>query len=145
MTNRKQKVKELMESFQSLKRSMMFQTAGSLKIPRITPSQWGVVMIVEGLGKTTVKDVAKTLGITSSAATQLIDGLVTSGYVVREEHAEDRRRVTLTLSTKTKKQVEKMKEEGIKHFLKLFEVLSDEEFGQFILLNKKITDSFRYK
>lgn len=130
-----------MESFQSLRRSMAFRTIGTVKMPRITPSQWGVLMMVEGHGESTVKDVARALGISSSAATQLIDGLVTSGYVVREEFAEDRRRVTLTLSKKTKTQIEKMKGEGARHFLKLFKVLNDEEFDQFILLNKKIVDN----
>ena len=141
MTNRKQKVKEFIESMQSLKRSMAFHTAGTTRLPRITPSQWGVLMMIEGCGGvSTVKDVAKALGVTSSAATQLIDGLVASGYVLRQENAEDRRRMTLTLSSKTKKQVEKMKGEGINHFLKLFEILNDKEFDQFISLNRKIVD-----
>ena len=131
-----------MENFRSLKRSMMFQTAGTVKIPRITHAQWGVLMIIEGGGRdSTVKNVAKALSITSSAATQLIDGLVENGYVVREEHSEDRRKVTLALSNKTKKQVGKMKGERLDRFIKLFKVLSDEEFDQFIFLNKKIVEN----
>jgi DNA-binding MarR family transcriptional regulator len=138
MTNRKQKVKELMESFHALKRSMAFRHGGSANMPRITPSQWGALMFIGGGDESTVKDVAKALGITSSAATQLIDGLVASGYVARQEHTEDRRRVTLALSKKTKTQIEKMKEQSIKQFLKFFEALNDTEFDQYIALNKKI-------
>ena len=129
-----------MESFQLLRRSVAFRMPKSAKMPRITPSQWSVLMIIEGHGESTVKDVAKILSMTSSAATQLVGGLVASGYVVRNEYTEDRRRVTLTLSAKTKKQVEKMKEQGIKQFLIFFEVLDDKEFNQFILLNKKIVE-----
>lgn len=140
MTDRKQKVKELMDSFQALKRSMAFRPVELAKMPRVTPSQWGVLMMIEGQGGSTVKDVAEGLGITSSAATQLVDGLVANGYVIREEHTEDRRRVTLTLSKKTKNQVEKMKKQFSQQFLTLFEVLNDEEFDQFILLNKKIVE-----
>lgn len=140
MINRKQKIEELMENFQSLKRTMMFHATPSMKIPRITSSQWGALMFVEARGESTVKDLAQALGITSSAATQLVDGLVISRYVARETSKKDRRTVILTLSKKTKTQVEEMKKEGLQKFLKLFKVLNDKEFDQYILLNKKIVE-----
>lgn len=140
MTNRKQKIEELMENFQSLRRTMVFQATPSMKIPRITPSQWGVLMFIEQRVESTVKDVARALGITSSAATQLIDGLVVSGYVTRGTQAKDRRVVILTLSKTTKVQVDKMKKEGLQKILKFFEVLSDKEFNQYVVLNKKIVE-----
>jgi len=138
MSSRKQKIELLMADFQSLKRAMAFQMARSASIPRITPSQWGALMFIEARGESTVKDVAKALSITSSAATQLVDGLVSSGYVARETHAKDRRAVALTLSKKTKAQVDKMKRQSIQKFLKFFEVLNDKEFNQYLALNKKI-------
>jgi DNA-binding MarR family transcriptional regulator len=138
MANRKEKTKELMEGFQALRRTVAFKMPESANMPRITPAQWGALMMIEHDGESTVKDVAKALAITSSAATQLVDGLVESGYVKREEHAEDRRRMTLMLSQKTKKQIEKMKKQATRQFLKFFEVLDDREFDQLILLHKKI-------
>jgi MarR family transcriptional regulator, organic hydroperoxide resistance regulator len=145
MTNRKQKIEELMENFQALKRTMVFHTVHSIKVPRITPSQWGVLMLVEQHIGITVKDVAKMLSITSSATTQLIDGLVANGYIMRKTSVKDRRTVILTLSNKTKTQVEKMKKEGLQKFLKLFEGLNDKEFNQYILLNKKIVEKLLKK
>lgn len=142
MINRKQKVEEFLIDLQSLKRAVAFRMAGPAKIPRITPSQCGVLMIIEGSVESTVKDVAKSLGITSSAATQLVDGLVNSGYLIRKTSNLDRRIVKLTLSKKTKTQVDKMKKEGIQKFLKVFEVLSNKEFNQYIILNKKIVERF---
>lgn len=117
---------------------MAFRMPGSLNMPRITPSQWGVLMLIEQQGKSTVKDVAKALGVTSSAATQLIDGLVTNEYLVRETSIVDRRTVTLTLSKKSKNQVEKMKKHALEKFLKIFEALNDAEFNQYFTLNKKL-------
>lgn len=134
-----------MESFSSLRRTMTFHTAGTAKVPRITPSQWGALMTIEQRGGSTVKGVAKALSITSSAATQLIDGLVASGYVTRKAHSEDRRVISLTLSSKTKVQVEAMKKQALQKFLKFFEVLNDMEFNQYILLNKKIVKRFLNK
>ncbi|MHB0865344.1 MAG: MarR family winged helix-turn-helix transcriptional regulator [Minisyncoccota bacterium] len=121
---------------------MTFRMDVAADIPRITPSQWSVLMFMEERSESTIKDVAQALGITSSAATQLVDGLVSSGYVARETHVEDRRAVTLTLPKKTKTQVKKMKERGIQKFLEIFQVLSDEEFDQYLALNKKIVRGF---
>src|ERR1035437_6017857 len=105
MENRKNKIKELLENLGSLRRHMTFCSTDSGKMPRITPSQLEVLMFVEQYGESTVKDVAKALGITSSAATQLIDGLVASGYLIRKTSTLDRRIVKLTLSKKTKTQI----------------------------------------
>lgn len=138
MASRKQKVEEFLIDLQSLKRTMTFHMAGSADIPRITTSQWGVFMFIEEHGESTIKDVAKALGITSSAATQLVDGLVSSGYMERKTDKEDRRAVALTLSKKTKEHVSKMKKQGIRKFLALFKVLNDKEFNQYLELNKKI-------
>ena len=140
MNKRKQKVEELIRNFQPLRHAMTLPTTQYEGIPRITSSQWGVLMFVEQFGESTVKDVAKSLCISSSAATQLVDKLVTSGYVVREMHTQDRRAVTLTLSKKTKIRVNKMKKEVLQKFLKFFEVLNDKELDQYILLNKKIVE-----
>lgn len=140
MINRKQKIKELMENFKALRRTTAFHAPMAINLPRITPSQWGALMCIEQHGESTVKDVAKTLGITSSASTQLIDGLVQSRYVVRKIHDKDRRAVTLTLSKKTRTQVNNMKNQMEQSFLKFFEVLNDKEFNQYILLNKKIVE-----
>jgi DNA-binding MarR family transcriptional regulator len=142
MSNRKQKIENFLKDLQSLKHAMAFRMAGPAKIPRITPSQWGVLMIIKESVESTVKDVAKSLGITSSAATQLVDGLVKSGYLIRKTSTLDRRIVKLTLSKKTKTQVDKMKKQGIQKFLKIFEVLSDEEFDQYLALSKKIVQGF---
>ena len=127
-----------MDSFQALQRTTKFRPTGLKNFPPVTPSQWGVLMALEGGNPASVKDVAGMLGVTSSAATQLVDGLVESGYVLRTEDPNDRRKMTLTLSGKTKKQVEKMKEECMSTFLELFEALTDEEFDQLIVLHNKI-------
>jgi len=140
MPTRKEKVLEFMDGFRAIKRRMAFKPFEPRNMPRITASQLGVLMTLGCAGEHTVKDVAKALGASSSAATQLIDGLVENGYVLRKGSVRDRRTVALVLSTKTKKHVEKMRGEVAKQFLTLFEALNDREFDQFMLLHKKIFD-----
>ena len=145
MLSRKQKLEELLESFGSLRRHLTSRGADYATMPRITPSQWGVIMLIQQRDESSVKEIATALHISSSAATQLVDGLVKSGYVAREEHTKDRRAVALTLSKKTIKQVAKMKGRMIQNFLKVFEILSDKEFSQYCALHKKIIQRFSNK
>ncbi len=145
MTSRKQKVEELLADFRSLRSAVALRTVGSTQKPRITPSQWGALMSIERHEGSTIKGVAETLGITSSAATQLVDGLVASGYLMRKPHAKDRRSVTLILSKKSRSQIDQMKRRVLQKFLKVFKVLSDAEFNQYLALNKKIVRSFMRK
>lgn len=142
MSLRKIKIEKLLENFGSLKRHLVFHSTHSRKVPRITPSQWRLLMMVKQQGESTVKEVAAALGISSSAATQLVDGLVASGYVVRETDVKDRRAVVLTLSKKTEAQVDKMRKQTLEKFYNFFKVLNDKELDQYILLNKKIVERF---
>lgn len=145
MIGRKKKIRELIENLYFLRRHMAFASVHSMKMPRITPAQWGALIFIEHSGKSTVKDVAKGLNITSSATTQLIDGLVSSGYVTRKEDARDRRKALLILSQKSRSHIAKMKEHILNGFLKTFEVLNDQEFSQYLALNKKLARVFPRK
>jgi len=145
MITRKQKVEALMENIHSMRRHMTFRSTGSREMPRITPSQWGALMVIEQHGGSTLKDMAESLVITSSAATQLVDGLVASGYVTRGTSTEDRRAITLTLSKKTEVHITKMKKQIVQEFLNFFAVLNDTELDQFLVLNKKIVAGFLKK
>src|SRR5665213_934079 len=138
MTNRKHKIEALLSDFQALRRAMSLKSVKAAGSPRITPSQWGVLTLIELHGKSTVKEVSSALNITSSAATQLVDPLVKSGYLMRKTSTEDRRNVILTLSTKSKKQVDGMKKHALQRFLKVFKVFTDKEFNLYVALNKKL-------
>lgn len=138
MTTRKQQVEELLTGFQSLRRRMVFHSANKGPMPRVTPSQWGVLMLIEQHGTSGVKEISRALGISSSAATQLIDGLVENGYVVRGMSPQDRRAVTLTLSKQSKHQVGRMRKDALQKFLVIFKALNDKEFEQYVALTKKL-------
>jgi len=113
--------------------------------PDITPAQMLVLHMMKHRGTSSVKDVAEALGITSSAATQLVDGLVKSGYVERETNTSDRRMVTLTLSEKSAAHMEVMKKQFFPEILKVFDVLTDTELEQLVALHRKVAESFRQK
>jgi DNA-binding MarR family transcriptional regulator len=138
MPGRQNKIEELLESFQVLRRGMLRHGAHTGKNPAITPSQWIALLEIDSRGTSSVKEIASALHITSSATTQLVDSLVKSGYIIRKPDPHDRRAVSLTLSTKTKNNIKKMRVASIQKFQKMFSVLSEKEFDQYCALSKKI-------
>lgn len=139
--NRKEKIEELLEILRPIRRHMGSSSVGR-NASRITPSQWGVLMLVGESGECTIKDVANALHVSSSAATQLVNPLVKSGHLVRRELASDRRAVALSLSKQTKAKMNQMRDAALQKALSLFESLSDRELEQYIALNRKIAQAF---
>lgn len=111
----------------------------------IAHSQWFVLKIIEHYKNRSIKDIAETLGISSSAATQLVDGLVRRGYVTRQDDPKDRRSVRLELSPKGKKNVTATNEKRINEMAGLFDALTDSELEECLRLQRKILSKFLHK
>lgn len=72
---------------------------------------------------TTPGELARTMGVSKSSATELIDKLVKSGYVLREHSSDDRRQVLLTAHMKGRKLLEDFAKRRRERFQKLRRVL----------------------
>jgi DNA-binding MarR family transcriptional regulator len=142
MKDRKPQIQELIDGMDAMRRKLIHPTIVKMNMPQVSRSQGIVLMCMSQENPLSIKELAEKLQMTSSAASQLVDGLVKNGYVERKESAEDRRVVVLTLSKDTRKQVEKMKEQLNKKFLEMFAVLTDKEFDQHYALQKKILQKF---
>lgn len=104
----------------------------------ITHSQWAVLGVVMEKKEVSVKEIATTLGITSSAATQLVDGLVGNNYLIREADENDRRALKITISDKYKLKMRKMKQQALERFTDMFKALDDKELALYAKLHSKI-------
>jgi DNA-binding MarR family transcriptional regulator len=145
MSSRKQYIAAIMESMHAVRRALILRHASKFSLGKhekmsITPSQWAVLSIVMEKGTTGVKELARSLGITSSATTQLVDGLVARGYLVRKSNVHDRRALSLELSEKKKKEMGALKKHMMGHFAAMFEALDDKELAHYARLNKKIVE-----
>lgn len=131
----------IVQDIETIKRGLLLQSSYFKKanLGLVTSSEWAVLRIIYG-GNTPIplKDIAKSLSFTSSAATQHINNLVKKGLVVRKEGGTDRRVLALTLSGKGKKQLDVLKAEHAEKVTKLFESLSDAELKAYYHLNQKI-------
>ncbi|MCX6733639.1 MAG: MarR family transcriptional regulator [Candidatus Peregrinibacteria bacterium] len=146
MTTRKQQIENIVEGMRAIKQKMVVchvkkSSSRKEKNTPITPSQWAVMTIVmekKGLG---IKEIAEKLEMTSSAATQLVDGLVENGYLKRKNNTTDRRAILLEISPKHAKKMNEIKEKAIERFTTLFGALNDKELATYIKLQKKIINT----
>jgi DNA-binding MarR family transcriptional regulator len=107
---------------------------------KIPQSQWLVLRLVYQNEGINIKELAGQLGISSSAATQLVDSLVKKGYLERKSDLEDRRMIKIKLSSKSHEMMEKQQTRAFEQISSLFDILSDDELRQYSELSQKVAD-----
>jgi DNA-binding MarR family transcriptional regulator len=137
---RKRTMDLLLHDIHAIRHKMMAGHVGKHHF-NITPSQGFVLRIVATNPDASVKTVSRELRITSSAATQLVEGLVKKGYLKRAVNPQDRRAVTLAIAPKAQALFKKFKAHGMAKMQRLFAGLTDRELAQYAALNKKILNS----
>lgn len=68
--------------------------------------QFGILMQIHYRGNCGISDISNRFDITNAAASQLVDKLVQSGLVQREEDPQDRRAKLLNLTEKAKEMIQ---------------------------------------
>lgn len=139
MNTRKNLMEDIIKCLYEQKRSIHnFFHQKNDKFRDITPSQRTILFMIGKQKDLNVKNIADNLGISSSAVTQLIDGLEKNDYIVRKINPNDRRFMTLSLSEKSKAKKNEMKKQFSKAFTAIFEDLTDSELSEYLRLSKKI-------
>jgi len=108
-----------------------------------TRAQIGIMYILAHAGPMTLKELAERMCMSSSAGTQLVDGLVRSKLLRRTEDPKDRRKTYLSLADAGKKKLKEMHKVHLAYSTKLFTVLDDKELLAWRDLQRKITSQLR--
>lgn len=145
MSTREQLIEEILHSFHAIRNITKTRALHLGHQNHITHSQWFVLTLTQHFKKRSIKDIAQALEMSSSAATQLVNGLVQAGLVTRQEDPEDRRLVQLELSPKGKKHLAATKEKRIAEMAEIFDALTDKELEEFVRLHKKVLSKFLHK
>jgi DNA-binding MarR family transcriptional regulator len=140
MLDRKEQIAGLIDNFRAVQKAMIKIAPSFLKELNITYTQIIILGLIKENEGLSLKELAGTMGITSSAATQQVNNLVKRGYLVREESNLDRRFVKIRLSGEMDKQVEVFKDRFLEQFFKFFSELTDEELTLYCKFNNKIAD-----
>jgi DNA-binding MarR family transcriptional regulator len=138
MIDRKEQIAGLIDNLRAVYKGMVKFGPSFLNELNITYAQMIILGLVRENEGISVKNLAATLGITSSAATQQVNNLVKRGYLVREESDIDRRLVRIRLTGAMDKQVEILEARLVEQFAPLLDTMTGEELSQYCLLTGKI-------
>ena len=138
MENRRKIVEEITEALYSIRRKIASEMHHVSDEMQITHPQWIVLHHVKKSGMINIKDLANLLEITSSAATQIVDGLVKKQFLLRKRNEKDRRILNIELSDKAISKFNSIKSASFNTLSALFDVFDDEELQKYRDLNKKI-------
>ncbi len=142
---RHQLIQDILEHIGSLSRLGGGHMHKGHQWPKGMPSraQIGIMFVLLHHKAQGIKELAAQFGISSSAATQLVNSMVEDGLLVRTEDAKDRRSVQINLTAKGKKKLMAAKEARTKMMAAMFEPLSEHELEQFLKLQQKMSDHFQ--
>ena len=138
--NRTELMTEVAEGFSSFKRLMVTSQAHGHAKRMTTHAQIGILFILSHGGPMSLKAIAERLCMTSSAATQLVNGLVEDKMITRREDETDRRKIVLTLTATGKNALAAAKKARLSALTALLEPLSDAELLQWKTLQDKILE-----
>jgi MarR family 2-MHQ and catechol resistance regulon transcriptional repressor len=103
----------------------------------LSHSQIGMLFMILHRENANVKQIAEHLGVTKSAITQLLDPLVTKGFIERQTDASDRRIVRFNLTDKGKKAIKEIHKQKFAGLRSALDSLSDSEIQQLTALHRK--------
>lgn len=104
----------------------------------VAPSQLQVLHLIRQHQPISLKVLAAELRLTPGAITQLVDGVVSAGYVTRSESSEDRRITVVSLTdagTQVVKKLEQMKQTLL---AKVVADLNDDELAVYLRVQQKM-------
>jgi DNA-binding MarR family transcriptional regulator len=134
MVKRNEIIENIFENIYIIRQRIASEMNLPLNEIPLTYSQWQVLNHVRKAESINIKDLARLLDITSSAATQIVDGLVNKGFLSRKRSKADRRVLEIALSKKSLKQLEK----SMKKICPIFEVLDNKELLEYCMLTAKL-------
>jgi len=134
MENRRKLIETIFENLYAIKQKIASELNISFNEMQLTHSQWIVLNLVRKNKSINIKDLAGKLDISSSAGTQIVDGLVNKGLLSRKRSKTDRRVLEITLLKKSINQFKR----GMNKISPIFDVLDDDELLKFCELNSKI-------
>lgn len=141
MNKRNVLVDEYMQVMAMVQRQVMPIKARSAAEQGLSRPQAEALHLLSCRDWATIKLMAELLGISSSAATQLTEGLVQMDLVTRQSSAEDRRVVEVRLTKQGLAKVADLRKASKDDVAQLLTGMTDQEILDLVLLLKKLAHS----
>ena len=131
-------IEKIIVDLYMIKRKIDTKINLSLSEIQITHPQIYVLCLIKKNGTMSIKDLAKRLETTSSAATQITNSLFKKGLLLKKRNPDNRRVSKIELLNKSKKQFYSIKGKSINALSTLFDSLDNEELQKYNDLSTKI-------
>jgi len=135
---RSDRIEAIFNNFHMIKRAYSDGSRFSHRHFGVTMTQASVLMMLMHQGRQTMGQIALVLGISKSAASQLLDGIIEQGFVERTIDENDRRVVYIELSKRGERHLKHMRSKGVQKIVKVFDQLDDEELAQVEAITTKL-------
>jgi DNA-binding MarR family transcriptional regulator len=108
-------------------RNVMLLKKSRFSESSLNRAQLELLYILDAKGKLTLSEVAETTQTTSGAVTQLINRLVTLGYLVKQNDSNDKRVVSIEFTSHGSEKFSRIKDEHLRFIGSLLGALTDQE------------------
>ncbi|MFC1480279.1 MarR family winged helix-turn-helix transcriptional regulator [Candidatus Omnitrophota bacterium] len=122
------------------KKQMTIFSKGRLALPHVV-----ILDLLAENGPCKMGDLAKTLHLTMSAVTGIVDRMIQLDLVKRERSREDRRVVRVSLLKKGEEAAKRVNEERRNTANDIFSPLTESERGEYLRILRKVYDNLRKK
>ena len=138
MKEKDQLIEKIINNFQAIKRSIATEGHFMTKDNTVTMAQVTVLFFLQKNGGMNLTEIAGILGISKSAVTQLVEGLVKQKLVIREGDLSDRRILHVKPSVKGENYLESVRKKSFNKIFTIFEVLNNQELKELELVTSKL-------
>lgn len=104
----------------------------------VAPSQLHLLQLIEHTQPANLKQLADAMRVTPGAITQLVDSLVTTGYLDRNPDAHDRRSSVVTLTDAGQEKIRKLTRHKQELLANVAADLDDDELQIFLRVQQKM-------
>jgi len=111
----------------TIKREAVELASGNITLP-----QFLILNILEKEGESRMTDIANFLGVTTAAATGIVDRLVKPGYVQRVPGVKDRRIIRIKLNPKGRELAQRLNKQKKQNIIEIFGKISSVDRERFL-------------
>jgi len=143
MDNRKRLIEKIIEDIYELRKRISSQMHVFFTEVQLTHTQAIVLKLIKKRGIINIKELASFLGTSSSAATQLVNGLVNKELLMRKRNPHDRRTLKIELTDKAHRQFDVLKNRSSETLTSIFNILDDAELQKYFEINYKLLENMQ--
>lgn len=130
----------VLEIMPAIMKEFLKSQAGGFHKMKITLPQFAIMEMLEREKEAKMTDLAKAMGVTTSAMTGVVDRLVRDGYARRSHDLEDRRIIHIKLTPKGTRTVHTAIDDRKKATIKMFGMISQEEREKYLSILRHIKE-----